>query len=59
MNNNNNTSTARSYLLLPKSYPLYGALVKIGNIYRWIYGRIIGKPTNFNWLILNNNKSEA
>jgi atypical dual specificity phosphatase len=26
-------------------------MVKIGNFYRWIYGRIIGKPTNFNWLI--------
>jgi atypical dual specificity phosphatase len=26
-------------------------VVKIGNIYRWIYGRIISKPTNFNWLI--------
>jgi atypical dual specificity phosphatase len=26
-------------------------MVKIGNIYRWVYGRIIGKPTNFNWLI--------
>jgi atypical dual specificity phosphatase len=26
-------------------------MVKIGNFYRWIYGCIIGKPTNFNWLI--------
>lgn len=26
-------------------------MVKIGNLYRWIYGCIIGRPTNFNWLI--------
>jgi atypical dual specificity phosphatase len=26
-------------------------MVKIGNLYRWIYGHIIGKPTNFNWVI--------
>jgi atypical dual specificity phosphatase len=26
-------------------------MVKIGNLYRWIYGHITGKPTNFNWVI--------
>jgi atypical dual specificity phosphatase len=26
-------------------------MVKIGNFYRWIYGHITGKPTNFNWVI--------
>jgi atypical dual specificity phosphatase len=26
-------------------------MAKIGNIYRWIYGRIKGRPTNFNWVI--------
>jgi atypical dual specificity phosphatase len=26
-------------------------MVKIGNIYRWMHGRILGKPTNFSWII--------
>jgi atypical dual specificity phosphatase len=26
-------------------------MVKIGNVYRWIHGRITGKPTNFKWII--------
>lgn len=26
-------------------------MVKISNVYRWIHGRITGKPTNFNWII--------
>ena len=26
-------------------------MAKIGNIYRWIYGSITGRPTNFNWVI--------
>jgi atypical dual specificity phosphatase len=26
-------------------------MVKIGNIFRWIYGHITGRPTNFNWVI--------
>ena len=26
-------------------------MAKIGNIYRWIYGQIRGKPTNFNWIV--------
>jgi hypothetical protein len=26
-------------------------MAKIGDIYRWMYGLIIGKPTNFNWII--------
>jgi len=26
-------------------------MVKIGNIFRWMYGHITGRPTNFNWVI--------
>jgi atypical dual specificity phosphatase len=26
-------------------------VAKIGNIYRWIHGRITGRPTNFNRII--------
>ena len=26
-------------------------MTKIGNAYRWIYGRMINKPTNFSWVI--------
>jgi hypothetical protein len=26
-------------------------MAKIGNIYRWIYGRTRGRPINFNWII--------
>ena len=26
-------------------------MVKIGNLFRWIYGHITGRPTNFNWVI--------
>jgi atypical dual specificity phosphatase len=26
-------------------------MVKIGNLLRWIYGHITGRPTNFNWVI--------
>ena len=26
-------------------------MTKIGNAYRWIYGRIISRPTNFSWVI--------
>ena len=26
-------------------------MAKIGNFYRWIYGHITSKPTNFNWVI--------
>jgi atypical dual specificity phosphatase len=26
-------------------------MVKIGNLYRWIYGRLKGRPTNFYWII--------
>jgi atypical dual specificity phosphatase len=26
-------------------------MVKISNIYRWIYGHITGKPTNFGWVV--------
>ena len=26
-------------------------MAKIGNLYRWIYGHITSKPTNFNWVI--------
>jgi atypical dual specificity phosphatase len=29
-------------------------LVKVGNIFRWIYGHLTGRPTNFNWLIEGN-----
>ncbi len=26
-------------------------MVKLGNIYRWMYGSIRGRPTNFSWII--------
>jgi atypical dual specificity phosphatase len=26
-------------------------MVKFGNFYRWIYGLLAGRPTNFNWVI--------
>jgi atypical dual specificity phosphatase len=26
-------------------------MTKIGNAYRWIYGRMISRPTNFSWVI--------
>jgi atypical dual specificity phosphatase len=26
-------------------------MAKISDVYRWIYGHITGKPTNFNWII--------
>ncbi len=26
-------------------------MAKISNIYRWIYGHILGRPTNFSWII--------
>jgi atypical dual specificity phosphatase len=26
-------------------------MVKISNLFRWIYGHITGRPTNFNWVI--------
>jgi atypical dual specificity phosphatase len=26
-------------------------MTKIGNAYRWIYGRMINRPTNFSWVI--------
>ncbi|MDQ6863267.1 MAG: dual specificity protein phosphatase family protein [Thermoproteota archaeon] len=26
-------------------------MVKIDNAFRWIYGTIVGKPTNFSWII--------
>ncbi len=26
-------------------------MAKISDIYRWLYGLIIGRPTNFNWII--------
>ena len=26
-------------------------MVKIGNLFRWIYGHITGRPTNFNWVV--------
>jgi atypical dual specificity phosphatase len=26
-------------------------MVKIGNLHRWIYGHLTGKPTNFYWVI--------
>ncbi len=25
-------------------------ITKIGNVFRWVYGHIIGKTTNFNWV---------
>ena len=28
-------------------------MTKIGNAYRWIYGRMISRPTNFSWIIEN------
>jgi atypical dual specificity phosphatase len=28
-------------------------MVKIGNLFRWIYGHITGRPTNFNWVIVD------
>lgn len=27
------------------------SMAKISDVYRWIYGHITGKPTNFNWII--------
>ena len=27
------------------------SMVKIGNLFRCIYGHITGRPTNFNWII--------
>jgi len=26
-------------------------MAKISDIYRWLYGLITGRPTNFNWII--------
>jgi atypical dual specificity phosphatase len=26
-------------------------MTKIGNAYRWIYGRMLNRPTNFSWVI--------
>jgi atypical dual specificity phosphatase len=26
-------------------------MTKIGNAYRWIYGRMVNRPTNFSWVI--------
>ena len=26
-------------------------MTKIGNTYRWIYGRMVNRPTNFSWVI--------
>jgi atypical dual specificity phosphatase len=26
-------------------------MVKLGNLHRWIYGHLTGKPTNFYWVI--------
>jgi atypical dual specificity phosphatase len=26
-------------------------MTKIGNTYRWIYGRVVNRPTNFSWVI--------
>jgi len=26
-------------------------LTKLGDVYRWIYGRLLKKPTNFSWII--------
>jgi hypothetical protein len=30
-------------------------MAKIRDVYRWIYGHITGKPTNFNWIIMYKN----